>query len=117
MIWPSKGSPDMILSAFGVKFDEKKYEIPPRACRPSKKLKNNKVEKVNHQQVKNKQCRTRGFTYSYILHIPPNTFIYLHIPSHIPIYFKISNIRKMRINLRPTNGHNSSLRAVLKVRI
>ena len=29
-----RGSPDMILMAFDVKFDEKKDEIPPRACRP-----------------------------------------------------------------------------------
>ena len=30
----ARGSPDMILSAFDVKFNEKKDEIPPRACRP-----------------------------------------------------------------------------------
>ena len=28
------GSPDMILTAFDVKFHEKKDEIPPVACRP-----------------------------------------------------------------------------------
>ena len=33
------GSPDMILTPFDGKFDEKKYEIPPGACRPPKKLK------------------------------------------------------------------------------
>ena len=27
-------SPDMILTPFDGKFDEKKYEIPPGACRP-----------------------------------------------------------------------------------
>ena len=31
-----RGSPDMILTAFDVKFNKKKVEIPPRACRPSK---------------------------------------------------------------------------------
>ena len=41
-----KGSPDMILTAFDVKFDEKKDEIPPRSCRPLKKLKKT-VEKVD----------------------------------------------------------------------
>ena len=33
------GSPDMILTAFDRKFNEKKNELPPRACRPSEKLK------------------------------------------------------------------------------
>ena len=33
-----RGSPDMILIAFDVKVHEKKDEIPPRACRPSKKF-------------------------------------------------------------------------------
>ena len=33
-----RGSPDMILIAFDVKFYEKKDEIPPRACRPPKKF-------------------------------------------------------------------------------
>ena len=32
-------SPDMILTAFDGKFDEKKDEIPPGACRPPNKLK------------------------------------------------------------------------------
>ena len=32
-------SPDMILTAF----DEKKDELPPEACRPSKKVKKNNV--------------------------------------------------------------------------
>ena len=54
------GSPDMILTAFDVKFHEKKNEIPPRACRPAKKLKKNNVEKVNPQKVEKKQCRTSG---------------------------------------------------------
>ena len=63
----------MIFSAFDMKFQEKKDEIPPRACRPSKKLKQNNVEqvdptplkqnnveKVDPQQVETKQCRTSG---------------------------------------------------------
>ena len=33
------GSADMTLTAFDGKFDEKKYEIPPGACRPPNKLK------------------------------------------------------------------------------
>ena len=45
------GSPDMILTAFDRKFDEKKNEIPPEACRPFKKLKKNNVEKVDPQKV------------------------------------------------------------------
>ena len=31
-------SPDMILTAFEVKFHEKQNEIPPQVCRPFKKL-------------------------------------------------------------------------------
>ena len=44
----------MILTAFEGKFHETKNEIPPRACRPSKKLKQQNVEKVDPQQVKQK---------------------------------------------------------------
>ena len=35
------GSPVMILTAFDGKFHETKDELPPEACRPSKKLKKN----------------------------------------------------------------------------
>ena len=35
------GSPDMILTAFDGKFDQKKDEIPPGACRPPNQLKTN----------------------------------------------------------------------------
>ena len=49
------GSPDMILKASDMKFYEKKDGIPPGACRPSRKLKNNYVEKVDPQKVKNKK--------------------------------------------------------------
>ena len=41
------GSPDMILTAFDVKFHDQQNEIPPEACRPLNKL-------------KEKQCRTSG---------------------------------------------------------
>ena len=47
-----RGSPDMILTAFDLKFQEKKDELPPGACRPSKKLKQNNVEQVDFQQEK-----------------------------------------------------------------
>ena len=51
-------SPDMILTAFDGKFQKKKDEIPPEACRPLKTLNKNNVEKVDPQKVKNKkQCR------------------------------------------------------------
>ena len=33
------GFPDMILTAFDGKFDEKKDEIPPGACRPQRSYK------------------------------------------------------------------------------
>ena len=50
-------SPDMILTAFDVKFREKQNEIPPEACRPLTTLKKNNVEKVDPQTVKQKQCQ------------------------------------------------------------
>ena len=34
-----------------MKFQEKKDEIPPGACRPPNKLKKNNVDKVDHQKV------------------------------------------------------------------
>ena len=33
-----KGSPDMILNAFNMKFDDKIKELPPKACRPQNKI-------------------------------------------------------------------------------
>ena len=45
------------------------------------------------------------------------TFIYLHIPSYILIYFKISNIRKMRPDIRHKNGHKTKSRASPMARI
>ena len=53
------------------------------------------------------------YTFIY-LQIPPNTFIYLYI---LPIYIKISNIRKMRSDIRPQNGHNSGPRGSPMARI
>ena len=62
-----------------------------------------------------------------IFHTPLYTSIYLYIASHKPkylyilsytsIYFEIINIRKMRINIRHRNGHNSSPKASARVRI
>ena len=89
-----KGSPDVILNAFDVKLNEKKDEIPPKACRPSKKLKKNNVQEVDHQKVKNlnnvekvdtqkvetKQCRTSGFIDFYITSY---TFIHLQIALYL----------------------------------
>ena len=42
----------MILTPCDVKFHEKKDELPPRACRTSKKLKKNNDEKVEPKKVK-----------------------------------------------------------------
>ena len=63
----------------------------------------------------------------FCINIPPYTFIYLHVPSytfkcfHIPsytsIYFKISNIRTLRADMKHKNGHNSGPRAFPRVRI
>ena len=47
-------SPDMILTAFDGKFQEKKDELPPKACRPPNKLTKNNVAKVHHQKVEKK---------------------------------------------------------------
>ena len=46
----TRGSPDMILTAFDVKFNEKQNELPPEACRPSNKPKKNNVVKVDPQK-------------------------------------------------------------------
>ena len=62
---------------------------------------------------------------SDISYIPSYTFIYLSIPLNTFIYPKmlpytfiyISNTRKMRINIRTKNGHNSGSSASPKVRI
>ena len=98
-------SPDMILTPFDVKFHEKKDELPPKACRPPKKLRKTMGESGPSRSRK-KQCRTSGpqkvekktmsksgFTYPYIpsytfmyLYIPPNSFIYLHIPPYTSKY-------------------------------
>ena len=45
-----KGSPDMILSAFDLKFADKKDEIPPRDRRPQNKFKQNqKITKIKQE--------------------------------------------------------------------
>ena len=44
----------MILTAFDVKFHEKKDGMPPEACRPLKNMKKTNVEKVGPQKVKKK---------------------------------------------------------------
>ena len=36
------------------------------------------------------------------LHIPPNIFEYLYKPLKTPMYFKISNIRKIKADIRHT---------------
>ena len=43
------------------------------------------------------------YTFIY-LHVPLYTPEYLYIPSYTPIYIKISNIRKMRPDIRLKNG-------------
>ena len=112
----------MILTAFDWKFNEEKDEIPPEACRPSKKLQQKTIvekedpKKVRQKtmgksgftKVEQKQCRKSGFIclYTFIyLHIPLYTLEYLYIPLYAPTYIKILNIRKMRSDIRPTNGH------------
>ena len=47
-------SPDMILTAFDVKFHAKKNVLPPRACRPSKKLKKTMSTKWTTNKLKKK---------------------------------------------------------------
>ena len=106
--------PQMILTPSDRKFDETKDEIPPGACRLSKKLKKNNVEKVDPKKVEKKQCRKSGFVY---LHILPYTSKSLYTPSHTSTYMKILNIRKMRANIKHKNGHNSRPGASPRVQI
>ena len=89
----TNASPDMILTAFDRQIHEKKYEIPPEACRPSKKLNKKQCRKSGSKKVETKQCRKSGFIDSYIpsytfiyFHIPPTSFIHLHKPSHASKY-------------------------------
>ena len=44
----------MILTAVDMKSNEKKDEIPPRACRPLKKAGKNNVQKVDPKKVRKK---------------------------------------------------------------
>ena len=88
-------SPDMILTAFDGKFHEKKDEIPPKACRPSKKLKKQcrasgpqKVRKKTmskkwtpEKSEKNNVEKVDSYTFTYF-HMPSYTFKNLHIPSY-----------------------------------
>ena len=50
----------MILTAFDVKFHEKKNATPPEACRPSKKLKKNNVDKVGPRKLKRNNVEKVG---------------------------------------------------------
>ena len=87
------GSPDMILTTFDGKIHEKKDELPPDVCRPSRKLKKNNVQQVDHQKVEKKQCRKKGSNkvektmLKKWVHIPLYTFI---IPSYSFIYLQIA---------------------------
>ena len=58
---PGGGSPDMILTAFDVKFNEKKDVIPPGACRPSKSEETKQCAGYGPNKVKKKQCGQSGF--------------------------------------------------------
>ena len=63
-----------------------------------------------------------SYTFKY-LHLPLYTFIYLIYPQIspctfiFPLYFKIFNIRKMRADVKHTNGYNSSPRTSPRERI
>ena len=86
------GSADMILTAFDGKFDEKKDEIPPRACRPSRKLRKNNDDKVDHRTVEKKQCRKSGSSKVEKKQCRESGFIYAYIPSYTSTYIKILNM-------------------------
>ena len=81
-----KGSPDMILTAFNMKFDETKDGMPPGACRPLKKLKTNSRNKTDPKQIEKNNVEQVGSYILIYLHILSYTFIYLHIPSYTFIY-------------------------------
>ena len=46
-----RGSPDMILTAFDVKFHEKKDELPPGAWNPHKNTEKSKTKQKNATQM------------------------------------------------------------------
>ena len=55
--------------------------------------------------------------YPIYLHLLSHTFINLYIPSYTSIYSKISNFKKMKVDVRHSNCHNSYARASPRVRI
>ena len=57
-----------------------------------------------------------SYTFIYF-YIALNTPEYLYIPLYTPIYIKISNIRKMRSDIRPKNSHKWSPRGSPMARI
>ena len=56
-----------------------------------------------------------SYTFIYF-YIPANTPKCFYIPAYTPIYFKISNVKNMRTNIRYKNGHNSGSKASPRVR-
>ena len=86
-----------------------------------------RVKEGEERRDEGRVSRVRRVDLSDIFYIPLYTFIYLDIPSNTPkylcipsytlIYFKISNIGKMRLDVRPKNDHNSGLRASPSARI
>ena len=53
-------SPDMILTAFDGKLDEKQDEIPPGACRPPNKLKKTMSTKWTTNKLKKNNVKQNG---------------------------------------------------------
>ena len=71
------------------------------------KLKKNNVKQVSPKKLRKSNVEKVGliclYTFIY-LHIPSYTPEYLYIHLYTPIYIQISNIRKMRSDIRPKNG-------------
>ena len=78
---------------FDVKFHEKKDEIPPGACRPSKKLKKKQCRKSGLPKSWKKQCRQSGSNKvekNNVEKVGLYMLIYFHLPSCTFIYFQIA---------------------------
>ena len=76
-------SPTMILTAFDRKFDEKKDEIPPEACRPPNKLKKTMSTKWTTKKLKktmSKKLPPKKLKKNNVDKVGLYMLIYLHTP-------------------------------------
>ena len=80
------GAPDMILTAFDVKFRETKNGMPPEACRPLTKLKKKQCRKSDPHKVKQNNVEKVG---------PRKVCQYIKIILHLASYETIIFVNRV----------------------